>query len=358
MRVLMAGPDPRGFGGMSTVERLMLEHITDLVEVRVRFVVTHREGSVALRIKVFAKGAATVLAVLVARRADVLHLHISERGSIVRKGLLLYASRMFRVPVVLHCHGAEFADELAAMPAGRRRLVRWVFSRAADVAVLGSSMADAAQLAGARAELVRIVPNPVVLPEWVPARPLSERVPILFLGRMAQRKGAADLVRAVALLEPAVRARLQLRMFGDGPVEEIRALAQELGMGECVQVGGWLAPELRDGELGWAEVFVLPSYNEGLPMALLEAMAWGLTPLVTPVGGIPQLITDHENGVMVQPGAVPALSAALATLVCDAELRAQMAEAARATAEAYDVHGYMREWVGVWTRLSSPRCCW
>ncbi len=351
----MAGPDPAGFGGMSTVERLMLEHSSGLSQVRVRFVVTHRDGSVARRATAFGRGAAAVLLLLLARRADVLHLHVAERGSLVRKGLLLHVACLLRVPVVLHCHGAEFADELAVMSARRRRLVRGVFSRAANVTVLGGGMVDTVRLAGARAAVVRVAPNPVVLPARVPIRPAGVRMPALFLGRLAQRKGGSDLVRAVARLEPSIRARLQLRMYGDGPLADVQRLVHELGVGDCVHVAGWLAPKERDGELARAEVFVLPSYNEGLPMALLEAMAWGLVPVVTPVGGIPEVITDHKNGMLVHPGDVPALSAVLAQLVDDPQLRARTAVAARRTAEGYDIRGYLRQWVSVWEELSCPR---
>jgi glycosyltransferase involved in cell wall biosynthesis len=355
VRVLMAGPDPDAFGGISTVERLMLGQVLSQQEVDVRFVVTHQNGSAALRARVFLKGAAAVVGLLVTRRADVLHLHLSERGSVVRKGLLLHAATILGVPVVLHCHGAEFADELAVMPAARRGLVRGVFSRATHVAVLGEGMVDTVLFAGARAGVVRIAPNPVQLPEHVPSRAPSNRVTALFLGRMSDRKGASKLVRAVALLEPSVRARLQLRMFGDGPVDEIRALVRELGLRDCVFVGGWLAPEARDGELARADVFVLPSCNEGLPMALLEAMAWGLVPLVTPVGAIPEVITHRRNGVLVPPGDILALSLAMADLVGDADLRARTAAAARRTAERYDIRGYLRQWVSVWEELSCRR---
>lgn len=354
--MVMAGPDPDGFGGISTVERLMLGQVAGHDELHVRFVTTHQNGSAALRARVFLKGAGAVLGLLVARRADVLHLHVSERGSVVRKGLLLRVAVILRVPVVLHCHGAEFAEELAVMPAVRRGLVRGVFSRAAHVAVLGQGMVDTVLLAGARAGGVHIAPNPVKLPEHVPTRTPSSRVAALFLGRMSERKGASSLVRAIALMEPSIRARLRLRMFGDGPVDDIQALVQELGLCECVLVGGWLAPQARDGELARAQLFVLPSFNEGLPMALLEAMAWGLVPLVTPVGAIPEVIIHRRNGLLVPPGDVLALSSALAEIVGDADLRAVTAAAARTTAEDYDVRGYMAQWVSIWRNLSSlPR---
>ena len=351
----MVGNDPDGFGGVSTVAWLFLRHTADVDGVDLRYVVTHRDGSAALRVRVFALGAARVVGLLAARRVDVLHLHVSERGSVVRKGLLLHAASLLRVPVVLHCHGAEFADELAVMSPRRRRLMRGVFSRASVVAVLGEGMVTTVAEAGADPSVVHVVPNPVALPGTVPVRPELERVPALFLGRMIARKGASELVRAVASLPDDVRGRLALRMFGDGPVDEVRALVAQLGVSDAVDVQGWLAPQARDAELARAEVFVLPSHNEGLPMALLEAMAWGTVPLVTPVGGIPAVVRDHDNGLLVTPGDEPAIAAALAELVGDAHLRTRLGAAARVSAEAHDVRGYVREWLWLWGAVASGR---
>lgn len=351
MRVLMVGPDPEGFGGMSTVVRLFGEHAHGLPGLALRYVITHQDGSAARRVRVFGAGAAQVLGLLATRRVDVLHLHVSERGSLARKGFLLRAASAVGVPVVLHCHGAEFADELAGMSPRARGLVRSVFSRASEVAVLGMGMVDTVVHAGADPARVRVVPNPVALPDAVPDRPEGIEVPALFLGRLAQRKGASDLVRAVAGLQPEVQDRLRLRMFGDGPVEEVRALVDELGVGAAVSVRGWLSPDARDDELARAEVFILPSYNEGLPMALLEAMAWGVVPLVTPVGGIPAVVTDHGNGLLVTPGDTAAIAAALVELMADVALRSRLASAARVTAEGHDVRSYVREWLSSWEAL-------
>lgn len=351
VRVLMVGPDASGFGGMCTVVALFVAHVGPGSGVALEHVVTHRDGSAALRVRVFAVGALRYARRVFGHRCDVVHLHVSERGSVVRKALLLALARAARVPVVLHCHGAEFAQELALMGRPARWAVRAMFSRAAAVAVLGQDMAGTVVEAGAHPGVVRVVPNPVALPERVPQRERDDPVNLLFLGRMAQRKGAGDLVRALAALEPPVRSRVRLRMFGDGPVAEVRALVSQLGVGEVVFVGEWLLPAGRDLELAAAEVFVLPSHNEGLPMALLEAMAWGLAPVVTPVGGIPAVVTDHVNGLLVEPGDVGGLAVAIAELVGSDELRGQLARAARSTATGYDVRTYVVDWAREWSSL-------
>ena len=128
-----------------------------------------------------------------------------------------------------------------------------------------------------------------------------------------QQKGTYDLVNAFAALPDAVRARARLMLAGDGDVEAIRKLAEPFG--EQMRVLPWIDSAERERLLAQSDVFVLPSYHEGVPMALLEAMAAGLPAIVTPVGGIPDVLRTGVEGLMVEPARVTELSAAMARLV-------------------------------------------
>jgi glycosyltransferase involved in cell wall biosynthesis len=110
-----------------------------------------------------------------------------------------------------------------------------------------------------------------------------------------------------------------------------------------VTVRDWLNVQQRDQLLAESDVFVLPSYNEGLPMAMLEAMAWGLPPLCTPVGSIPEYVTSGVNGVMVQPGNVPELANAIQQLATDGAARVRMGQAARKTIEPLNLSDYIEK---------------
>ena len=151
-----------------------------------------------------------------------------------------------------------------------------------------------------------------------------------YLRHLGVRKGSYDLISAIAELEPAVRDLLHVTLAGDGEVTQVRAAAEPLGA--AVTVRDWAGPAERDELLAAAEVLALPSYDEGLPMALLEAMAAGLVPLTTPVGGIPEAITDGVNGLLIPPGDVPALASAFTRLVEDPALRTALSDGARTRA--------------------------
>jgi glycosyltransferase involved in cell wall biosynthesis len=137
-------------------------------------------------------------------------------------------------------------------------------------------------------------------------------------------------------------------MAGDGDVAGARSLVQEHGLADVVEVRDWLDPVERDRVLALSSVFVLPSHNEGLPMAMLEAMAWGVVPVVSPVGGIPEVVTDGVNGLLVGPGDVPQLAAALHRLAADPELLSRLSVAARRSAEGYGAVAYADHIVEIW----------
>ncbi|TCO65130.1 glycosyltransferase family 4 protein [Actinocrispum wychmicini] len=339
-RVLMVGSAPEERGGIGTVTTLLLRHGSRHADIRM--VVTHREGPAAMRLRLWLSGTARVAAALVRGQVDVVHAHVSERGSVVRKGLLVLLAKAFRVPVVLHCHGAEFADWYRGLPGAVRRGIAWTFRRADLLVVLGSSWRNRyVELLGVLGDRVVAFGNPIELPASV-AKPAGLKV--VFLGRFGDRKGSAAVLRAVAGLP------VELVMAGDGEVAATRALARELGV--PAEIRDWLSFEERDELLASAHVFVLPSRDEGLPMALLEAMGHGLVPVVSPVGSIGDVVQDGENGLLVPPADAAAIRQALASLLADDGMRARLAKAARSTVEPFAIESYLDELAARWRSLT------
>ena len=352
VRVLMAGPDPAGRGGIETVMRLIMERCSDEVDLTV--VATHRHGSWLYRSVASVTGLTSALAQLAVRRPDVVHLHVAKRGSLVRKGVLTWAAAALRVPVVLHCHGGMFERDFRRMPPVLQRLVSGVFRRAAAVIVLSESWLSVyGDLVGVPAEKLIVAMNCVEVPAALPDR-AAEPLGVAFLGRLGPQKGAWDLVRAVAALPAPLRARLRVQLAGDGDVAGTRALVAQHGVGDVVEVRDWLDATERDQVLADSAVLALPSPNEGLPMSLLEAMAWGLVPVVSPVGGIPEVVTDGGNGLLVRPGDPEHIAAALRRLVEEPALRAELSAAARRSAEdGFSIEAYREKLGHIWAAAAA-----
>jgi glycosyltransferase involved in cell wall biosynthesis len=254
-------------------------------------------------------------------------------------------------PLVLHAHGGYFDQFHRRLPAVLRHTVDGILQRADVLITLSSRWRDFyVNECEVSPSHVTVLPNPVHWTPDVPNRSGRSVVQFLFLGRMCQKKGTYDLVNAFAALPDAVRARARLTLAGDGDVEAIRKLAEPFG--EQMRVLPWIDSSERERLLAQSDVFVLPSYHEGVPMALLEAMAAGLPAIVTPVGGIPDVLRTGVEGLMVEPARVTELSAAMARLVNQEGERIAYGRRAHERARSYDVHGYARSLAEIYQRIA------
>jgi glycosyltransferase involved in cell wall biosynthesis len=147
-----------------------------------------------------------------------------------------------------------------------------------------------------------------------------------------------------------VRQRARLVLAGDGDVEGVRRQAQ--AGGDRVIVPGWLETSERNRLLEQSDVFALVSRAEGVPMALLEAMANGIPSITTPVGGIPDVFHHDVHGVLVKPGDVDEIRAGLVRLITDDAFRQSAGRAARESVRQYDVHTYARRLADIYQRIA------
>jgi colanic acid/amylovoran biosynthesis glycosyltransferase len=177
---------------------------------------------------------------------------------------------------------------------------------------------------------LRVVHCGVDAAVYVPAvRPKAAALRVLCVGRLVSAKGHSVLLDGVAR---AARegVRLQLTIVGDGPRRaQLEALAEELGIGHVVTFAGAVAHDRLPEVFAAADVFCLPSFAEGLPVVLMEAMATAIPAVTTNVMGIPELVIDGENGLVVPPGRADLVAQALGRLAGDAELRDRLGRAGR-----------------------------
>lgn len=353
--VLMVGTHLESTGGVSAVVRGYVEAGL-FRRFTVEYVPTHRSGGSWTKL-VFALSGWLRTAIALARLdAPLVHVMLASRASFWRKSVVCLMARLARRPYLLHVHGAEF-DRFYHLECGpmRRRFVRYIFARAALILALSEQW---------RAELrricprtpIEIVPNAVSLPGVDPRPPARTDVEtILFLGELGRRKGTYDLLTAFARLA-ARRPRMRLVCAGDGDVEGARAAAASLGLADRVECPGWLSADRRDAALARATIFALPSYAEGMPMALLDAMSWGIPVVTTTVGGIPQVVRHELNGLLVTAGDVDAIHEALLRLAEDGSLRERLGRAARATIERdFSLDAALERLGGVYSRFGLER---
>ncbi|MEX0973209.1 MAG: glycosyltransferase family 4 protein [Solirubrobacterales bacterium] len=269
-------------------------------------------------------------------RGRIVHVHATVRGSMYRKAVCVLAAKALRRRVVLQVHSG--AGDIADFRAGRGRLSLALFRaafRAAD-AVLAVSAKSADALACA----YRMEP-PAVVPNAAPTVAAFERPPavdgelrVAYLGGFANPAKGGDVMLAALERALPVAPDLEVTMAGPGDLPPAGAeLAREHPR---LCWAGWLEAPERNELLRTAQVLVMPSRSEGSPMALLEAMAFGLAPVATEVGGIPELVVDGEEGLLVPSEDPTALADALGGLIRDPARVERLGVAARRRAERLD----------------------
>ncbi|BAY17458.1 group 1 glycosyl transferase [Anabaenopsis circularis NIES-21] len=340
MRILMLGESLDRQGGIVSVEKLMLQQAP--TEIQIRHLPTLPNGSTLRKILVFSQALGILCWRLLQQEADIVHIHVSERGSAFRQAITTMIAWLLRKPVILHTHSADFHIFYAHLPKSIKAMLSWVFSKSTRFIVLSTSWKNYyIDHLGLNAEQVCVLSNPVKFPTKVAQRIIAKKVNFLFLGRIGQRKGAFDLIQAFAAMPDENKQNAELIIAGDGDTEQAKNLVEELQLSDCINILSWVNEQQRDTLLAKADVFILPSYNEGLPMALLEAMSWELPVITTPVGGIPELVIPNQNGLLVEPGKIQELSIAMQHLINNPELRQSLGHNARESVRSFDVNQYM-----------------
>ena len=326
-KVLMIGPALCQRGGIATVEATYVE-TWKRSEYDLRLVATYTShyNSKARKLAIALWALVCAAWQLLFWRPDVMHVHFSGGGSFYRKSLFILLTRLSfaRPAVVLHCHAADFDSFYENARAPAQAFIRWTLARSDKVLVLSSSSRRLFQgiLPG---HSIEILWNPVECP--VIEATSRERI-VLMLGELGIRKGTYDVLKAI----PEILARcpdLEFWFGGDGDVAQVKAIVEVKPWRDQVRVLGWVNSWDKKQLLKKVLMLLLPSYHEGLPLAMLEAMASGVPIVSTPVGGTADLITDGQEGLLLTPGAVSEIVSAVTMLAQDDAFRSALAERAR-----------------------------
>jgi glycosyltransferase involved in cell wall biosynthesis len=299
----------------------------------IEYVPTHGDGNALFKLWFALRGMVLLLLLLARPGRAIMHVHIASRASFWRKALFMAVGLLAGCALVFHLHGGGFAQFYESRGRLARALIRGFLGRSHTVIVLSERWRDWVTSVVQHPHVV-CIPNPITHPveklDQLEVRRAGGNT-VLYLGRLDRNKGIYDLLRVIASLRSAI-PDVQLVCAGDGELEEVRRCAAELGIEDSVNLTGWIGTEDKARWLKRADVFVLPSYAEGLPMSVLEAMAAGMPVLASAVGGIPDVITDGVNGFLSAPGDRAMVERLLRRLLLDAPLRARVGAAARETA--------------------------
>ncbi|MBU2892244.1 glycosyltransferase family 4 protein [Colwellia sp. D2M02] len=325
---LMISTDPKGQGGIATVvsgyyaEGLM----TDLSFIKIN---THSSSN-KTKISAFIWFLFSLIKLTyygVFYKLGVAHIHMASRGSYTRKSIILRICKFLGAKTIIHLHGAEFEDFYSKESSEKKQIkIRETFNLADKVVVLSSQWLSWINTIIQNRSKACIVYNAVPKVK-LPKRTINNKN-ILFLGRLGNRKGTEDLIVAFSKISIEFPT-IELHLGGDGDIRYYQEVSKKLGVVDQVKFLGWVAGDSKDECLANATIYCLPSYNEGFPMGVLEAMSAGIPVVASTAGGIPDAITNKKEGLLVKAGDVDALTEALRSLLSDEKLRAQYSDAAK-----------------------------
>jgi glycosyltransferase involved in cell wall biosynthesis len=287
------------------------------------------------------------------RTADLVHVHsaLAPQVTLLRAGLLALAARLRGCRVLVHAHGGRIELRLAS-PA--QRLVARLALRPAHRVVAVSSGVRSALVRALGPERVVLIDNGVDASAFGPPGPPNDPPRVLYAGGLTPRKGVVDLLRASALLRER-GIHHEVLLAGGMPDEGPRAEAEvRAAAGPDVK---FLPPQPHERMADLyrsVDVFSLPSWWEGMPLTVLEAMATGLPVVATPVGDIHRAVEDGVTGRLVPPRDPEALADALEALLVDPDLRRRMGEAGRRKVEGeFDAKATSRALSALYAEVSS-----
>lgn len=307
-KILTIGPDYRDHrGGVGAVINVYSRYFEVF-----NFISSHKVGSGLFKCAVFFIGLIKLFFTLFSnRKIKIIHIHGASYGSFYRKFVVFVIGKyFFRKKIIYHIHGGSFQVFYEKSNGLSKRLIKTLLDKADIIICLSQSWYEYYKRNFKTKKLV-ILPNIIDYPEKLKNTTKTNSTTFLFLGLVCEAKGIFDLVNAIANNKEKYRTRIKLLIGGNGETQHLQGLIEKYQIEDIVEFLGWVNSEEKIAVLNKADVYILPSYKEGLPISILEAMSYGMAVISTNIGGIPEIIKNKENGLLIEPGNLEQIEQAL-----------------------------------------------
>lgn len=316
-RVLVVATSRKTRGGITSVVKAH-ETGEQWKKYHCRWIQTHRDGP-AWR-KLWYLFTALIEYVVMLPWYDIVHIHVATTQSARRKKIFFDLAKILHKKTILHFHPS---NEKFLYEATNKKIYCNLFSRADLVLVLSEQWRRWIKEALGLTEHIEVLYNPCPIVERKPELKQKE---ILFAGTVIPRKGYADLIRGFSKIASSY-PDWKVVIAGNGEIDKAKAIAKECGIEKQVVFLGWVNGKAKELAFQQASIYCLASDGEGFPMGVLDAWAYGIPCVVTPVGGLPDIVVDGENALVFPVGDVVMLARQLEKMISDNILREKISNA-------------------------------
>nr|WP_319266783.1 glycosyltransferase family 4 protein [uncultured Draconibacterium sp.] len=298
-QVLTIGPQYKNHrGGIGAVIEIYSKYSSGFQYIR-----SHKPGTKVGNALLFPKTVITLFQKLMMNKnIKIVHIHGASRGSFFRKYVcFLIAKKLFDKKVIYHIHGGGFHVFYKNSNSLVKRQIKY-FINNVDCLICLSVQWEAFFTQNFSPKRIEIISNIIDYPAVYRSTKKEKELIFLFLGYITQQKGIFDLLDVVAKNKEKYQGKIRIVIGGNGEIEKLSRFIRENKLSAIVEFVGWITKEEKANWLKKTDVYILPSYYEGLPISILEAMSYGHPIISTNVGGIPEIVKTHKNGILITPG--------------------------------------------------------
>jgi len=332
--VLMVGSDTSVKGGMSTIINLYAS--SGIFETVSMYLPSHIEGNIFFKTIYFTSFLIKYLYVLIfSSSIKIIHVHSSYNGSFFRKAIILYLAKFFNKKTIFHLNGSQFNIFYEKSFGLIKALIRFTLNKTDLILVVSEQWKKDIEAKHINSR-IEILYNPVLVQEIQKQKEESDLVKALFMGKIGHRKGAYDVLEAAKLINDP---KIKITLYGDGETQKLKDLAEKFNLEQNIRIADWISDDKINEAYQNADIYILPSYNEGLPLSVLEAISRGIPVISTNIGGIPEAVKNEVNGFLIEPGDYNLLADKILLLANNKLLRDQMgAEGYKIAKDKFDVN--------------------
>jgi glycosyltransferase involved in cell wall biosynthesis len=349
-KVLTIGPDYMNHrGGVGAVIALYSKYYDVF-----NFIPSYKVGSTIYKNYVFFISIIKLVSLLISNwKIKLIHIHGASYGSFYRKFIIFAISKfVFRKKIIYHIHGGGFKEFYNTRDVISKCMIKTLLANTDIVICLSQSWYEYFRK-NFKTKSLAILPNIIDYPEIVQNTKKTSSINFLFFGLICKAKGTFDLINVIAKNKESYRGRVKLIIGGNGEIQELMTLINNNHIEDIVEFLGWVDSNKKVAVLNNTDVLILPSYNEGLPISILEAMSYGKAVIATRVGGIPEIVKQNMNGLLVEPGNLVQIEQSINNFLEHPELVKKFGVISEQMAQKHMPHIVLKELEGFYKSILS-----